>query len=330
MTVPAVRSIARVATQSFQSFSQASRAVLRALEEQIPDAALIVTQFDHSEAEYRVLDARPNGMNGVDAGTTLALGASFCFHMAADTAPRLCGDAVVDPVYGGLEFRRTTAVRSYCGVPLEMSDGNRVGSLCAMSPVPDRFDEDDLEYMSVLARILAYEFERVLRELELRRLKEEARRQDVTDPLTGVLHRRGLVERLEREWELAQRGSVESWLAVVTLDGLVSANERFGHAMGDLLIKDAARALSAVARGADIVGRVSGDQFAVLLVGCKGREGVDAFCGRLSIALARTTSDRPAPVELTFGIQALGEAPSAMDALESAEREARAPAVPSS
>jgi diguanylate cyclase (GGDEF)-like protein len=326
MTDPAVESIAGVAGQSFQSFSQASRAVLDAVATQLPNDTLLVAQLDHSEGEYRVLDARGDAVDGIESGLTLALDASFCFHMAGDTAPRLTGDAAGDPVYGTLELQRTGGVRSYCGVPLEMSDGNRFGSLCAMSAETDRFNTSHLQYMSVLARILAYEYERVRRERELRRLKEEVRRQDV-DPLTGVLHHRGFMERLAREWDLSQQGGAESWLVVVTLEGLVAVNERFGQAMGDLLIKDAARAVSAVARGADIAGRVSGDQFAVALVGCKGREGVDAFTSRLRIAMERTIGDRPASLELGFGAQPLSEAPSAAAALEQADTAAREPAA---
>jgi diguanylate cyclase len=198
MTDGPVASIAQVATQSFQSFAHASRAVLEALSGELPGDTLLVSQLDHSEGEYRVLDARPNGLEGVEAGQTLPLESTFCFHMATDQAPRLVGDAGEHPIYSALDFYRAKGVRSYVGVPLEMSDGNRVGTLCAMSTDPDRFDDSDLQYMTVLGRILAYEFERVKRERELRRLREEARRQDVADPLTGVLHRRGFLEQLER------------------------------------------------------------------------------------------------------------------------------------
>jgi diguanylate cyclase (GGDEF)-like protein len=329
MSHASVASIAQVASQSFQSFAHASRAVLDALSDELPGDTLIVSQHDHNEGEYRILDARPNGMEGVEAGTTLPLESTLCFHMANDHAPRLTRDATADPVYGGLESRQGEDVRSYVGVPLEMSDGNRVGSLCAMSSRPDRFDDADLEYMSVLGRILAYEFERVKRERELRRLREEVRRQDVADPLTGVLHRRGFLEQLEREWEQAREGRMETWLVVATLEGLPSVNERFGQAMGDLLIKDAARALAAVARGADVVGRVSGDQFAVLLIGCRGQEGADAFGGRLRIALERTTSERPASLDLGLGVLPLADAESPVAALEQAEGNAREPVAQS-
>lgn len=321
----AVESIANVATQSFQSFAHASRAVLEALSHELPGDTLLVSQHDHNEGEYRILDARPNGMEGVEAGTTLPLESTFCFHMAADQAPRLARDVTADPVYGHLDSGQIRGVRSYVGVPLEMSDGNRVGSLCAMSTAADRFDDADLQYMSVLGRILAYEFERVKRERELRRLREEVRRQDVADPLTGVLHRRGFLEQLQRGWEHSQSGGLESWLVAATLEGLPAVNERFGQAMGDLLIKDAARALAAVARGADVVGRVSGDQFAVLLIGCKGQEGADAFGGRLRIALERTTSERPAALDLGVGMLPLADCPSPVVALAQAEAMARAP-----
>jgi diguanylate cyclase (GGDEF)-like protein len=249
--------------------------------------------------------------------------------MTSDRAPRLSGSVADDPVYGAIDIQRQRGIRSYVGVPLELSDGTRIGALSALSGEPDRFEDSDLEFMAVLGRMLAYEWERVKRELELRRLKDEARGQDDTDPLTGIAHRRAFVTRLEREWELNQRGSAESWLVVVTLTGLVEANERFGHAMGDLLLKDAARALGAVARGPDVVGRIGGDQFGAVLVGCKGAEGAAAFCDRLRLAMARVTGERPTVIESSYAVGALTESASAEAALQTAEAQAREP-LPSS
>ena len=329
MAASHLNAAALVAGQSFQSFSQAARSVLDAVAQELPGCTVLVSQLDYGEGEYRVLDARDGASLGFEGGETAELEDSLDFQMTSDRAPRLTGAAGDDPVYGALDLQSQRGIQSYVGVPLELSDGNRIGTLTALSGEPDRFSDTDLQLISVLARVLAYEWERVKRELELRRLKDEARRQDDTDPLTGIAHRRTFASLLEREWELTQRGSAESWLVVATLTGLAEANERFGHAMGDLLLKDAARALSAVARGADVVGRISGDQFAAVLVGCKGEEGAAAFCDRLRLATARITGERPAVIESSFAVRALSDAPSAVAALEAAEQQAREP-LPSS
>jgi diguanylate cyclase (GGDEF)-like protein len=324
----AIGAAARIAGRSFQSFSQATGSVLETLAREFPQSVLIVSQLDYAEGEYRVLDARGDARAGLEAGLTLPLDAAPCFHMATDAASRLCNDISADPIYGSLELFSTRDVSAYVGAPLELSDGSRVGALAALSLSPDAYDTEDLELLSVAARMLGYEWERVRREREVRRLSGLLRQQDVSDPLTGLADRQRFSASLDREWQLTQRGGVSSYLVVLTVEGLVATNERFGSAMGDLLIKDVARALSAVTRGTDVVGRVTGSQFGVVLVDCNGEEGAAAFCGRLRAALDRVTSERPAPVEISFGVQSLGDAPSAPTVLELAEQNARQAPMP--
>ncbi len=57
---------------------------------------------------------------------------------------------------------RRFGIRSYVGVPLELSTGERAGSLCLNSTRVGRFDEFHLRALSVLGRLLGYEFEREL------------------------------------------------------------------------------------------------------------------------------------------------------------------------
>jgi diguanylate cyclase (GGDEF)-like protein len=172
----------------------------------------------------------------------------------------------------------------------------------------------------VMGRMLAYEWERVNRELELRRLKEQLRDAEKTDPATGVENRQSFLATVERDWLLTQRGTLSSYLVVVELSGLDAAKGQFGDAMGDLFLRDVARALQAVSRKTDAVGRVGDNRFAVLLVGCNGDAGAVAFINRMRIALARTMSERPATVDTAIGFHALADSTSASDALESAER----------
>lgn len=87
------------------------------------------------------------------------------------------------------------------------------------------------------------------------------------DRLTGLLNRAGLHERLELA--VASRRAADRLLAVcfLDLDGFKAINDRFGHAVGDLLLVEVARRLSGCVRESDTVARLGGDEFVLLLEG---------------------------------------------------------------
>jgi GGDEF domain-containing protein len=99
--------------------------------------------------------------------------------------------------------------------------------------------------------------------------------------------------------------------------------ERFGEAMANLLLKDVAEVLGGAIRRTDYLARTSTDGLTVVLVGCKGPDGALAFLGRFERSLERVTANRPAAVQLSYGIQRLAEAESPQQALELAEISAR-------
>ena len=84
------------------------------------------------------------------------------------------------------------------------------------------------------------------------------------DPLTGIANRRGWDERAK---SLIAVASGPSHLLSIDLDQLKDANDRYGHPAGDALIRAAANLLTSSVRDSDLVARVGGDEFAVLLVG---------------------------------------------------------------
>jgi len=102
----------------------------------------------------------------------------------------------------------------------------------------------------------------------------------LTDPLTGVLNRRGFSEAVERE--LARAGRYEHPLALAFVDvrGLKAVNDSEGHVAGDRLLKQVALLLRESAREHDLVGRIGGDELAMLLVEQSG-EGAAAMTRRV-------------------------------------------------
>lgn len=104
---------------------------------------------------------------------------------------------------------------------------------------------------------------------EVGRLKSKlAEAEDMADrdALAPVLNRRALLRELGRIRTFSARYGSAASLAYFDLDGFKSVNDRFGHAAGDTVLKAVAARLVAKVRESDIVGRMGGDEFAVILV----------------------------------------------------------------
>lgn len=107
-----------------------------------------------------------------------------------------------------------------------------------------------------------------------------AERTAATDPLTGVLNRRGFGEAVERELARARRHDHPFTLAYLDVRGLKAVNDNDGHLVGDQLIKQVAKLLRDCARAGDVVGRLGGDEFALLLAE-QSAEGAASVAARL-------------------------------------------------
>ena len=108
--------------------------------------------------------------------------------------------------------------------------------------------------------------ERLKRELAVARARvgELEARADI-DPLLDILNRRGFERELKRALAHVKRYGTQAALMFVDLDGFKAVNDRHGHGAGDALLKAVARELIGHVRASDIVGRLGGDEFGVLL-----------------------------------------------------------------
>jgi diguanylate cyclase (GGDEF)-like protein len=90
------------------------------------------------------------------------------------------------------------------------------------------------------------------------------------DPLTDTLNRRGFERELKRSLAYVKRYGTSAALVYVDLDGFKPVNDRHGHAAGDAVLKAVAAALVRSVRASDVVARIGGDEFAVLLWNVSG------------------------------------------------------------
>ncbi len=122
-----------------------------------------------------------------------------------------------------------------------------------------RFSDDDVAVFQAIADQAAIA---IVNARTMRRLEEEA----VTDSLTGLYNRRRLEQRLRQEAAKALRYGLDLSLLMIDLDDFKRFNDTFGHPRGDVLLQQLASVLLAeTRREVDIVARIGGDEFVVVM-----------------------------------------------------------------
>jgi diguanylate cyclase (GGDEF)-like protein/PAS domain S-box-containing protein len=138
--------------------------------------------------------------------------------------------------------------------------------------------------------------------------------QVLSDPLTGLLNRRGLLDQLERA---LSHDSNNLALIFCDLDRFKEVNDRYGHAVGDALLLELTNRLQGVLRGQDTLARLGGDEFVVLIEQLQSDEDALALAERLRTCLAEPWQHdgKELSLSMSMGV-ALGHGPGPIDAEE--------------
>jgi len=125
------------------------------------------------------------------------------------------------------------------------------------------------------------------------------------DGLTPLLNRRAFMRELKRVLTFAQRYGGPACLIYLDLDGFKAVNDRFGHAVGDAALRTVAERLAEHVRGSDVIGRIGGDEFGVILV----QADVGAALAKAAL-LAASVECEPAacgewlvPLKISYGVR---------------------------
>jgi len=118
---------------------------------------------------------------------------------------------------------------------------------------------------------------------ERREMEEQVRQMAFRDALTQLPNRRLLHDRLSQAMAASKRSACYGAVMYLDLDHFKPLNDRYGHAVGDLLLVDAARRLLACVREVDTVARIGGDEF-VVMVGELGEEATASAAQAEAIA----------------------------------------------
>lgn len=205
---------------------------------------------------------------------------------------------------------RPTFVKSLAMVPIRKPDP--IGAIGNYWASPHHPSEQEVHLLQALAdsTSIAMENVRVYSELErrvrdrtaaLENANEEIRRLSITDELTGLNNRRGFYLLAEHKLRGAHYVGHSCVLAFLDVDGLKKVNDEQGHDVGDSLIKDVAQVLRTIRRESDILARIGGDEFCVMVT--ESGEDSTSLEQRLTLAFGNfnETSDRPYRLSASIG-----------------------------
>ncbi|GAB3383864.1 diguanylate cyclase domain-containing protein [Lysobacter fragariae] len=139
---------------------------------------------------------------------------------------------------------------------------------------------------------------------ELRHAERELEHRAGHDALTGLPNRYLLQRRLQEHMERAAQAGGGLALLYLDLDGFKAANDRCGHGAGDQVLREVAQRLQQSLRHGDLVARMGGDEFVVLLPDCSDAEAASAIAATLRARMqpAYTLPDGPLQLDASVGI----------------------------
>ena len=140
--------------------------------------------------------------------------------------------------------------------------------------------------------VLRLEAEEVAVELQTK--SELLERQAAIDAGTGLANRSFFTDALRREIARADRSGTRLALAWIDVDRFKEVNDEYGHEAGDVTLRETGTRLLRAVRGTDVVGRLGGDEFGVMVTGYEGAGELEAVLERLVLAMRE-------PVQLDGG-----------------------------
>ena len=181
--------------------------------------------------------------------------------------------------------------------------------------------EGEQREQTLLERALRYAAETEQQMAEQRERIAELENLSFTDPLTGLLNRRGFENHLGRALARARRYGEIGLIAYCDLDNLKDVNDTLGHAAGDDLVKCGARTLSISVREIDVVGRLGGDEFGVLLVNSRWKDGAQRMrtLQWMLDSAGTVYRGRDVPLKVSMGIEPYGPQDSVEDLIHRAD-----------
>ncbi len=234
-------------------------------------------------------------------GTTLPLEAALCHRVHLAQKSYHVADLAAHPEHASSPLVVDLGMRTYSGIPVAAGDEARwvLAFLRRRSESPP--DAIDIAYMELIADWLGNALHQSAQKDLLQRIA-------LTDPLTGLPNRRAAEERLQKEGARTPRDGHGFALALVDLDHFKLVNDRYGHAVGDEVLKAVARRFETGLREGDWVARWGGEEFLFVLHDCTAEDaaGIMERLAAQARAAPIQTSVGAIPMSFSAGMAAFG------------------------
>jgi diguanylate cyclase (GGDEF)-like protein len=278
---------------SEQSLEAVLERIADAVAELVPYDSLTVYQADEARRELVPVLVREETWKEEILGNRPRFGQGITGWAAERREPVLTNAAHLDPRVH-LVPGTPPDPEALIAVPL-IARGSLKGMLNIYRLGEDaRFVEDELELAKAFgdAAALALDNAQVRAHLE---------HQAQTDSLTGLYNHRYFHERLRSELNRASRARDSVALLIMDIDDFKRVNDVHGHAVGDQLLVALAELTTATARSSDVVCRLGGEEFAVIMPSCSTDDAL-GFAERLRERLAETEFESAGSVTVSIGI----------------------------
>ncbi len=211
---------------------------------------------------------------------------SFCGHAILGNGLFIIPDTIEDDRFADNPLvLNDPYIRFYAGCPLKGPDGSKLGTLCIIDRQPRSFGKDELEALVDLAAMV----EREISAVQLATL----------DELTKISNRRGFAMLAQHSLHLCARQKLSASLVFIDLDKFKPINDKFGHAEGDRALTVFAEQLKSTCRGADIIGRMGGDEFVMLLINTSS-EPAERVVSKLRQSVERYDQEAKRGYDISF------------------------------
>ena len=290
------------------SLEAVSRPLLKLAKKLCGMQTSFITLIDWNSMRQRVLYTDCDQVLPITEGAEVDWSESLCRRMFSS------GDmqsSAVDSLFADTPGA-ASGIKSFVLLPVAHAE-RTLGTFCVAGTERIELDDQVLEQLQLISEALSYQFHLAL---ELQKLQQnvednqlqidDLQQQASTDPLTGLLNRRGFT--LLWQSAMAHSAGTGSQLAVmlIDIDHFKSLNDQHGHERGDEALVNVAKALGSVTRKDDFVCRLGGDEFVLVAPGADAK-GLERLAHRLQQRLQEATQDMS--LQISVGIAAAPQHP---------------------
>ncbi|WP_420855734.1 diguanylate cyclase [Vibrio tetraodonis] len=242
----------------------------------------------------------PEGVE-LNPGDTFDYNATYCQITCSSFVPVAIENMGKDDRYAKHPAYEAFGLESYIGVPIFIDD-EVFGTLnfSSATPYERSFAQVDIDALKLMASWIEVELIRRKQEERLRELNAKLEYQAFNDALTGVSNRRCMFKTIHSDIERMLLAEGKGSIAVLDIDHFKQVNDKYGHQVGDDVLKKTAQALKSRLTDMDFIARFGGEEFVVWLPERSLDEREQIF-SKLHQSVSEVVLDRD-PITISIGV----------------------------